>query len=79
MTNGLLRKEQLRHEHMINHLWLEMNNVSYKERKTLDKRIQYHVKCVNNIIDKRIQYHVKCANNIKKGKITRCLNQLYFS
>jgi hypothetical protein len=56
MTNGLLRKEQLRHEHMINHLWLEMNNVSYKERKTLDKRIQYHVKCVNNI---------------KKGKITR--------
>lgn len=64
MTNGLLRKEQLRHEHMINHLWLEMNNVSYKERKTLDKRIQYHVKCVNNI---------------KKGKITRCLNQLYFS
>jgi len=41
--NGIVRKEKLKQERIINHLWLKMNHVSREEQKALDKRIKHHV------------------------------------
>tara|TARA_S200000501_G_scaffold376720_1_gene432574 strand:- start:77 stop:244 length:168 start_codon:yes stop_codon:yes gene_type:complete len=44
--NGIVRKEKMKQERIIRHLWLKMNHVGREEQKRLDKRIQYHVKCL---------------------------------
>ena len=44
--NGIVRKEKMKQERIIRHLWLKMNHVDRDEQKRLDKRIQYHVKCL---------------------------------
>lgn len=41
--NGMVRKEKLKHEHIIRHLWLKMNYVGYKEKKKLSKKLQHHI------------------------------------
>ncbi|MEK9695904.1 MAG: hypothetical protein VW270_09075 [Candidatus Poseidoniales archaeon] len=45
--NGIVRKEKLKQERIINHLWLKMNHVSREEQKELDKRIQHHVRLLD--------------------------------
>tara|TARA_B100000745_G_scaffold198024_1_gene130538 strand:- start:858 stop:1025 length:168 start_codon:yes stop_codon:yes gene_type:complete len=45
--NGIVRKEQMKQERIINSLWLKMNYVNFAEQKILDKRIQHHVECLN--------------------------------
>ena len=44
--NGLVRKEKMKQERIIRHLWLKMNYVDREEQRRLDKRIQHHVKCL---------------------------------
>jgi hypothetical protein len=47
--NGIVRKEQIKQERIINNLWLKMNYVNLAEQKRLDKRIQHHVECLNKV------------------------------
>jgi hypothetical protein len=44
--NGIVRREKLKQERIIKHLWLKMNFLSPNEQKRLDKRIQHHVQCL---------------------------------
>jgi len=44
--NGIVRKERLKQERIIRHLWLKMNYVGRDEQKRLDKRVQHHVQCL---------------------------------
>ena len=44
--NGMVRKEKLKHEHIIRHLWLKMNYVGHEEKKSLNKRLQHHLQCL---------------------------------
>ena len=44
--NGIVRKEKMKQERIIRHLWLKMNHVGREEQKRLDKRIQHHVRCL---------------------------------
>ena len=44
--NGIVRKENMKQERIIRHLWLKMNHVDRDEQTRLDRRIQYHVKCL---------------------------------
>jgi len=49
-VNGIVRKEQMKHERIIRQLWFKMNDVyDPRDIKKLDKRIDYHVQCVNKI------------------------------
>ena len=48
--NGIVRQEQMKHERIIRHLWFKMNDVyDPRDKKRLDKRIDYHIQCVNKI------------------------------
>ena len=48
--NGIIRKEQFKQESIISHLWFKMNDVyDPLDKKRLDKRIDYHIQCVNKI------------------------------
>jgi hypothetical protein len=48
--NGIVRKELLKHERIIRQLWFKMNDIyDPRDIKKLDKRIQYHIECVNKI------------------------------
>jgi hypothetical protein len=48
--NGIVRKELIKHERIIQQLWFKMNDVyDPRDIKKLDKRIDYHVQCVNKI------------------------------
>ena len=48
--NGIVRKEQMKHERIIRQLWFKMNDVyDPRDKKSLDKRIDYHIQCVNKI------------------------------
>ena len=48
--NGIVRKELIKHERIIRQLWFKMNDVyDPRDIKKLDKRIDYHVQCVNKI------------------------------
>ena len=44
--NGIVRKEQMKQERIIRSLWLKMNYVGHDEKKSLDKRLQHHVECL---------------------------------
>ncbi len=48
--NGIVHKELIKHERIIRQLWFKMNDVyDPRDKKRLDKRIDYHVQCVNKI------------------------------
>ena len=48
--NGIVLKEQMKHERIIRQLWFKMNDVyDPRDKKRLDKRIDYHIQCVNKI------------------------------
>ena len=48
--NGIVRKELIKHERLIRQLRFKMNDIyDPRDIKKLDKRIQYHIECVNKI------------------------------
>ena len=48
--NGIVRKELIKHERIIRQLWFKMNDIyDPRDIKKLDKRIQYHIECVDKI------------------------------
>ena len=48
--NGIVRKELIKHERIIRQLWFKMNDVyDPRDIKKLDKRIQYHIECVDKL------------------------------
>ena len=54
--NGLVRKEKLKQERIIRHLWLKMNYLGHDEKKSLDKRLQHHEECLE-----RFKQHERVA------------------
>jgi|TARA_R110002153_G_scaffold216503_1_gene369055 hypothetical protein len=48
--NGIVRKEQMKHERIIRQLWFKMNDVDHpRDKKKLAYAIEYHVQLLDNI------------------------------